>query len=351
MPNKPKSRRLRWAFFNLSLLSLLGSGTWLWVKATSRPAAKKVRQAVHAQDVKQVGGMVEIPAGRLALGSHFATSPADRPLPTVQIDAFWMDATEVTNRQYAEFVAATGYLTQAEREGSSDVFDPQAREWKRTEAADWRHPQGKDSSIAGRENFPVVQVTWQDAAAYARWAGKRLPSEYEWEYAARGGLYDADFPWGREETPGDVFQANTWQGWFPDVDRATDGHADLAAVGSYLPNRYGLVDMAGNVWEWCADEYQGPTEEKNTRLISLESDLAGPTEPERETTSEERRIRRGGSWLCCENYSLGMRLSSRSSVPVSTRSNHLGFRCVSDQPSILTLDTAKRAEEQTEITR
>ena len=355
MSKEPKARRRRWRFFCIPLAGLLLSGSWFWWKATSESEEVQTQQAAHASFSKTVGGMVEIPAGKLPLGSHFATSPADRPLPAVQIETFWMDATEVTNRQFAEFVSATGYITLAEHEGASDVFHTKERKWKRATGADWRHPQGPDSSIAGRESFPVVQVSWQDAAAYARWAGKRLPTEYEWEYAARGGLYDADYPWGRQETPDGVFQANAWQGWFPEDDRATDGYADLAPVGSYLPNGYGLLDTAGNVWEWCADKYEGPDETVDgmlaTRERSISSDLTGTAEPLPSKGAEERRIRRGGSWLCCENYSLGLRLSTRSSVPISARSNHLGFRCVSDRPTILPLNTATREGQSREVTR
>lgn len=358
----------RWAI-RLSLISaMVLIAVTSWVKLTSRAPSSETlaTNAVAHSPVERVGGMVRIPAGRLPLGSHLVVSSIDRPLPTLPIEEFWMDATEVTNRQFAEFVAATGYITAAEREGESDVFDVRTHHWQKTPGADWRHPTGPNSSIASRENYPVVQVSWTDAAAYAQWAGKRLPTEYEWEYAARGGLYDSDYPWGRSETPNGSFRANAWQGWFPDIDRGTDGFTDLAPVASYPENAYGLCDMAGNVWEWCADLYEPTPEDASNELVEVAN--AGESPPSQANRDEElaptplakremedspeavspdlspqpeRRIRRGGSWLCCENYSLGLKLSTRSSMPSSGRSNHVGFRCVSEEPTILPLETAR----------
>lgn len=322
----------------------------LWVKLTERPRAADPYASLVAAggEVELIGGMARIPAGQLPLGNHLVVTPAERPLPTLSIDEFWMDATEVTNRQFTEFVSATGHVTTAEREGKSAVFDFRERRWRETPGADWRHPTGENSSIAGRENYPVVQVSWADAAAYARWAGKRLPTEHEWEYAARGGLFDADYPWGRNETPGGAYRANAWQGWFPEKDRGADGFTDLAPVGSYPPNAFGLRDMAGNVWEWCADFYSTGSNAGPSAVSRLESTEPEPTPPRSDMKKQsgaggeqvERRIRRGGSWLCCENYSLGLRLSTRGSMPAQGRSNHVGFRCVSDRPTILDITTA-----------
>jgi formylglycine-generating enzyme len=362
MTNTTKTLR-RYAIRLSLVLAMIVIVVASWVKLTSRPPSRLLvaNEASHGT-IERVGGMVQIPPGSLPLGSHLVTSPAERPLPVLPMEEFWMDATEVTNRQFAEFVAATGYKTTAEREGSSDVFDIGAHRWHQTPGADWRHPTGLNSSIAGRENFPVVQVSWTDAAAYAHWAGKRLPTEYEWEYAARGGLYDADYPWGRSETPNGSFRANAWQGWFPDTDRGNDGFTELAPVASYPENAYGLCDMAGNVWEWCADLYEPTAEDAPDELVAASDDgessqeLAPPTLAKRSiddspdansansVSQQERRIRRGGSWLCCENYSLGLKLSTRSSMPSGGRSNHVGFRCVSDEPTILPLETARGAE-------
>jgi formylglycine-generating enzyme required for sulfatase activity len=362
--------KLRRRAIRLSLVLALGIlcvGAWMKLTARRPPKPALAILDVARDTSERVGGMVRIPSGELPLGSHLVVGAAERPLPTLPMEEFWMDATEVTNRQFAEFVAATGYATTAEQEGASDVFVVEEHRWQKTPGADWRHPTGTNSSIAGREAYPVVQVSWTDAAAYARWAGKRLPTEYQWEYAARGGLYDADYPWGRSEMPGGAFRANGWQGWFPDTDRGTDGFRDLAPVASFPANRYGLCDMAGNVWEWCADEYlPSPNHAsalpgmdfKDGNRPRLQADsvepLAAPPLAKRsaehddsagQTSHAERRIRRGGSWLCCENYSLGLKLSTRSSMPTRGRSNHVGFRCVSDEPTILPLATAHRANQ------
>jgi formylglycine-generating enzyme len=361
----------RWAIRLSLVAAMMAIAVTSWVKLTSRPQsrAELATNAVAHGTSERVGGMVRIPAGRLPLGSHLVVSSTERPLPTLPIEEFWMDATEVTNRQFAEFVAATGHVTAAEREGESDVFDVLEHRWQRKPGADWRHPTGPNSSIASRENFPVVQVSWTDAAAYAQWAGKRLPTEFEWEYAARGGLYDSDYPWGRSETPNGSFRANAWQGWFPDTDRGTDGFTDLAPVASYPENSYGLCDMAGNVWEWCADLYEPTLENTQAGLVDAADDGESPgsqansdgelapsslakraIDDSQESmaanpaSQPERRIRRGGSWLCCENYSLGLKLSTRSSMPSGGRSNHVGFRCVCDEPTILPLETARGAE-------
>jgi formylglycine-generating enzyme required for sulfatase activity len=229
-----------------------------------------------------------------------------------------MDHHEVTNQQFSEFVDQTGYITTAQQVGKAQVFDADKRRWSTVAGADWQHPEGPNSSLIGRQMQPAVQVSWHDARAYAAWAKKRLPTEAEWERAARGGLYDTDFPWGREETPGGRYQANYWQGWFPDTDRGVDGFVQLAPVGSFPPNRLGLHDMAGNVWEWCADWY-GDTAYQ-----------ASPTAQPRGPADGTERVLRGGSWLCAENYSPGIRVSTRHHAPPTQCSNHIGFRCAGD---------------------
>jgi formylglycine-generating enzyme required for sulfatase activity len=262
--------------------------------------------------------MVPIPGGRFQMGSDLARSSAERPQHEVAVRAFLMDAHEVTVADFAHFVAETGYVTTAEHKSRAWVFVATRKEWVLIPGADWRHPLGPHSSTVGHERLPVVQVSWQDAAAYARWAGKRLPTEAEWEFAARGGLYDADFPWGREEQPGGAYEANYWQGWFPDQDLARDGYRTVAPVKSYSPNRFGLYDMAGNVWEWCADWYAadyyqtGPT--------------VDPTGPAQGT----HRVQRGGSWLSADNTRPELRVWTRGRETPESCHNHVGFRCVRD---------------------
>jgi len=276
-----------------------------------------------------------------------------RPIHRVQVDGFWMDRVEVTNQQFAAFVQATGYVTVAERTptaaefpgapaenlvAGSVVFTPPARPvpldnhyqwWSYVKGASWRHPEGPSSQIDGRANYPVVQVAYEDAEAYARWAGKRLPTEAEWEFAARGGTPNQLYTWGNELQPGGKWMANVWQGRFPLKDTAEDGFAGIAPVAQFPPNHYGLFDMAGNVWEWCSDWYRPDAYTDFAAASEVVRNPKGPTagydpaEP-----GQAKRVHRGGSFLCTEQYCTRYMIGTRGKGEVSSASNHLGFRCV-----------------------
>jgi len=295
-------------------------------------------------------GMVWIPGGRFRMGSDFPAFDDARPVHTVVVDGFWMDATPVTNAQFARFVKTTGYVTVAERKPNPKDFpgvpadklvpgslvfhspahpvslDDPSQWWEYVPGASWRHPEGLRSDLAGRANHPVVQVCWDDASAYAKWAHKRLPTEAEWEYAARGGLNQMPYVWGREPTPHGKQMANTWQGRFPDRNSKRDGYARTSPVRAFPPNRFGLYDMSGNVWEWCADwyrpDYYRHSPRKNPRGPS---DSFDPREP-----GMPKRVQRGGSFLCSDQYCSRYMPGGRGKGAVDTGASHVGFRCVMD---------------------
>jgi formylglycine-generating enzyme required for sulfatase activity len=272
--------------------------------------------------------MVLIPGGTFRMGSDKGM-PHEAPIHAVRLDSFYVDAHEVTNAEFARFVDAAGYVTEAEKWGWSLVFDPreddaarvpEAPWWRKEDAADWRHPDGPSASIDGKDNYPVVQVSWNDAAAYAAWAGKRLPTEAEWEYAGRGGLAGSEFPWGNEFEHGGHAMMNTWSGVFPEHDEGTDGYTGLAPVGSFPANGYGLYDMAGNVWEWCADWYGVNYYDRSPSV--------NPRGPE----AGVERVLRGGSWLCADNYCVGFRVSHRNKSAADSGLTNTGFRCAKGAP-------------------
>lgn len=285
---------------------------------------------------------------------HYAE---ERPVHRVAVDGFWIDTHVVTNAQFARFVAATGYVTVAERpldpadypgaipellKLGALVFRQPAGPvdlrniglwWAYVPGASWCHPEGPGNTIDGREHHPVVQVAFEDAEAYARWAGKNLPTEAEWEYAARGGLDGATYCWGEAFTPGGRLMANTWQGEFPWQNRRTHGVAGTTPVGSFPPNGYGLYDMAGNVWEWTTDWYAARHPADASKPCCIPANPHGARlehsyDPAQPRIRIPRKVVKGGSWLCAPNYCRRYRPAARQAQMVDSAMGHLGFRCV-----------------------
>lgn len=291
-----------------------------------------------------------IPGGTFAMGDAFGEGyPADgeTPVHEVQLQDFSMDATAVTNAQFATFVKETRHVTEAEEFGVSAVFHlavPSQRHvvnraagtpwWLAVRGADWRHPEGPGSDVSRRQNHPVVHVSWFDAQAYATWAGKRLPTEAEWERAARGGLAGARYAWGDELAPRGRWMCNIWQGTFPTVNTADDGHLTTAPVKAFAANGYGLHATAGNVWEWCADWFSPDTyatdadraRRDHRGLDGLDQPGAAVVDPRGPETGEQR-VMRGGSYLCHESYCHRYRVAARSSNTPESTSANIGFRC------------------------
>lgn len=305
--------------------------------APGRSPGPERSNSAPALDVgaRSTRGQVRIPGGSFAMGDAFDegySSDGETPVHQVELPSFHLDASAVTNAQFATFVKATGHVTEAEEFGSAAVFhllldappaDVMGRAsgapwWLEVAGANWRHPDGRNSSVGARQDHPVVQVSWSDASAYAAWAGKRLPTEAEWEYAARGGLIGRRFAWGDELTPRGRWQCNIWQGEFPTHNTRDDGYLGTAPVRRYQPNGYGLHQMAGNVWEWCADWFS-PT-------YYAESPASSPAGPQ----SGVARVMRGGSYLCHDSYCHRYRVAARSANTPESASGNLGFRCAND---------------------
>jgi formylglycine-generating enzyme required for sulfatase activity len=317
------------------------------VSGTALPSAKVGNHAASK------AGMVRIPGGEFWMGSEHEDMHDARPVHQVHVDSFWMDATDVTNQQFREFVSATGYVTEAERRPDakdfpgvpkeklvpgSVVFSPPREAvslqdytawWSFVPGANWRHPEGPGSTIAGRQNHPVVQVAWEDAAAYAQWAGKRLPTEAEWEFAARGGLDRQPYVWGAEFKPNGRWQANTFQGHFPDRNTSEDGYRATSPVGAFPANGFGLYDMAGNVWQWCADWYRADYYARLTASGGVAQNPRGPQDSfDPDEPGVPKRVQKGGSFLCTDQYCTRYMPGSRGKGEPSTGTNHTGFRCV-----------------------
>ena len=348
----------------VALLFLLGMGGCSRSIRTEVPSGEKPM------------GMVWIPGGKFHMGGpgkdacQDALSATDPKKPTcsllrsgftdsqptheVEVNGFWMDEAEVTNDQFQKFIDATQYVTVAERKPKKEDF-PGAPEdvlipgsvcfkspdhpvalndftawWSYVPGACWNHPMGPKSDLNGKGNLPVVHVAYEDAEEYAKWAGKRLPTEAEWERASRGGREGGMYPWGDEFRPGGKWMANTWQGNFPSSDTGEDGWKGIAPVKKYPPNPYGLYDLSGNVWEWCSDWYRSDTYTEDSKR-GVVRDPKGPKESfDPEEPEAKKRVHRGGSFLCSDQFCARYILGTRSKGEVSTGTSHLGFRCVKE---------------------
>ena len=329
-------------------------------QAIEEQDAKKLQQQQQKPDLPDPPGMVWIPGGQFVMGGQTSQARANEGPPhVVELDGFYMDTHEVTNQKFAEFVKATGYVTTAEtapelaeveaqRPPGLPPIDPSilvpgslvfqmtsqpvstlqpgdfSQWWRWTPGANWRKPAGPESSVENLVQHPVVHVSWDDCVAYCQWAGKRLPTEAEWEYAARGGLNQKPYVWGDQPASDKQPQSNIWQGQFPNKNDVTDGYETTAPVGSFSPNPYGLYDMAGNVWEWCHDWYRDDAYQGLAQSIS--KNPQGPSASDH--PFEPRKVKRGGSFLCHRDYCSSYRPSARQSTSLDTGLSHSGFRAV-----------------------
>jgi sulfatase modifying factor 1 len=374
----------------LSLIAAIAAGVWQLKLRSERREAARARTAV-AQNVSMPAaaatnpanlpsccmilpkrfaaapattpaGMRWIASGQFTMGSETPDSRPDaRPLHKVKLDGFWMDETDVTNAQFRKFVRATGYVTTAERKPDWDemkkqlppgtpkppeeqlvpasiVFHPAtgpvplndiSQWWEWVPGASWQHPEGPSTNIDGKDDYPVVQVSWDDAAAYAKWAGKLLPTEAQWEYAARGGAEGQKYWWGNQDPTDDgPAMCNTWQGQFPHHNTAHDGYERSSPVHAFKPNGYGLYDMAGNVWQWTADWYRADAYATD----SAKGLVANPSGPAQGLDPDEpyapKRVTRGGSFLCHASYCSSYRVAARMKTSPDSSTDHTGFRCV-----------------------
>lgn len=330
----------------VAVLAAVGGASLVAATVKSRPLTALLPAAVGLceryggvpKDSGPHSGMVRVPGGRFTIGSdeHYAE---ESPAHAVAVEPFWIDRHDVTNAQFARFVAATGYVTVAERSAleagghgavaASAVFVmPDGRKagvWRLVPGAHWRQPQGPGSSIEGLDNHPVVQVAYEDAQAYARWLGRELPTEAQWEFAARGGLQAQPYVWGDRFAPAGKPMANTWQGAFPLVNSQDDGYAGTSPVGCFPENGYGLYDMAGNVWQWTATEYV-PGHVERVDFDPTRPDAALAANPSRSQSSP--KVIKGGSHLCAPNFCMRYRPSARQPADAGLGTSHIGFRTV-----------------------
>lgn len=335
------------------------------VKSTTNTDSLSVQEPAVAQ-IRFSGdtsttGMVLVPGGTFLMGGDNEQADKDEyPKHKVSVDSFYMDQHEVTNAQFQKFVDATGYVTTAEQKpdweqlkkqlppntpkpdesqlvAASLVFTPPNHQvdlnnysqwWSWVPGADWKHPEGPKSNINGKENYPVVHISWDDAIAYCKWAGKRLPTEAEWEYAARGGVQNKIYPWGDENIAIGKSKANSWDGAFPHANNGKDGYEGLAPIKQFAPNGYGLYDMGGNVWEWCSDWYRNDYYES----VNTSSGIKNPQGPADSYDPDEpytpKKVARGGSFLCNDSYCSGYRVARRMKSSKDSGLSNMGFRCV-----------------------
>lgn len=347
-------------FFLLLLFWLTAcqpQSTEQYPESTSKAAPAQVKAPANAPE-----GMVWIPGGTFTMGTDEQQAyPQEKPAHAVKVNGFWMDATEVTNEQYKAFVEATGYLTVAERTPDWEemkkqlpsgtpkpaddvlvagalVFTPPnepvatynyAQWWTWTPGASWQHPEGPESNLEGRWHHPVVHIAYEDAVAYCEWAGKRLPTEAEWEFAARGGNDQQRYAWGDDFRPQGKFMANTFQGQFPNSNSGEDGFTGTAPVKSFAANQYGLYEMIGNVWEWTSDWYDaGAYQRRAGKLVSNPEGPENSFNPQNPYAQE--RVTKGGSFLCALDYCVNYRPSARIGTAYDSGMSHTGFRCVKD---------------------
>lgn len=344
----------------LSRVTLFAAATGTADQASAngvKGAANALGVSAKTRPAKPPDGMVWIPGGEFSMGSDEPDFGDARPWHRVYVDGFWMDKTEVTNEQFDKFVEATGYVTIAERAptrgefpdappedlvAGSVVFTPPSeavpldnylRWWSYVKGANWRHPAGPASDLKGKEKHPVVHVAYDDAVAYCKWAGKRLPTEAEFEFAARGGLERKPYVWdGDDFRPDGKWMANTFQGHFPDKNTSEDGFAGTAPVGSFPLNGYGLSDMAGNVWEWCSDWYRPDYYQTLADSVAVAHNPQGPVDSvDPSEPGTKKRVHKGGSYLCTDQYCKRYMPGGRGKGESDTGTNHLGFRAVITQ--------------------
>ncbi|SET00328.1 Formylglycine-generating enzyme, required for sulfatase activity, contains SUMF1/FGE domain [Oceanobacillus limi] len=316
-----------------------GASNCCGVNRSSQTNTSLEKLQIHSHSSnKQVNieKMIRITGGKFLMGTDSKKgfpNDGEGPIREVEVNSFFMDSHTVTNKEFKTFIDDTGYLTEAERFGWSFVFyqliNPKTARtvrqkvqqtpwWWVVEGASWKHPEGLDSTIESRMDHPVVHVSWNDAQAFCKWAGKRLPTEAEWEYAARGGLEQKEYPWGNEFMPNGEHYCNTWQGKFPYENTQEDGYLGTASAKSFPVNGYGLYNMAGNVWEWCSDWFQ-----KDIHVLGEKTNPLGPK-------NGDSRVMRGGSYLCQDSYCNRYRVAARTSNTPDSSSGNIGFRCVMD---------------------